>query len=842
MSVHWFNEIEAADITVVGGKGANLGQLTRAGFPVPPGFCVAATAYRRHIAGNNLGPAIAAVLARIETGNVAELERATQQIRTLIDSAPMSDDVATTVRRAYAILAEGGHDRVAIRSSATAEDLPEASFAGQQETFLGITGVDEVLSHVRKAWASLWTSRAVAYRQRQGFDHSQVALAVVVQAMVEPDTAGVLFTTDPLGMKQDAMLVNAAYGLGESVVSGRVTPDTYRLARSRDLVVLHRQLGAKETRIRSALGSGSVIEPVPEADRSRYCLDDAALKQLVALGLMVEAFYGSPQDIEWAMIGSRLYLLQARPITTLATTPEHGRRVPKRGRLEHKLLDSLVEHCPEAPCPLDASSLQDFLDTKRAGLMDLGLTTALGQEVLRVDSNGIATIGSFGARPTWRMLGVPFKLASWLRSDPPDWAQRHLPWLEDQLAALRGVDTASLTAPELGRHIRRAVNLAVTLGQVRFKEYVFPMVVMGGLLRRSISRIPGMVDVVEFDLLGDLPYKTAVIDEALHLLAATVSGDPELKRAFALPLPALRPALEELESGRAFLADVGQFLARHGARTVKAYLPFSSRSWSEEPDSLLAIVAAIVRSGETAGAKRSASGERYRQLRQRIETSLPGGRRQRFLRLLKRFRTAHVGREGSLYGIEQAYVEARRCVREAARRLTERGALPAEVDVLYLTLPELWGALDGQLPVQAARDLVVARRRSRPKAIASWLTEVSGERVHTKGDNLLTGLPGSPGLATGSVRVISGPAEFGKLEPGDVLVCAYTDPVWTPLFSLAAAVISDTGGPLSHAAIVAREYGIPAVLGTQGATALLKDGDRVTVDGNSGVVSRVTAG
>ena len=310
MTIAWFHEAGLGDISLVGGKGANLGKMARAGLPVPPGFCVTTDAYKQFINETGLWIEMERLLATVPARESGE------KIRQMIEKANMPVSISMSIKEAY-IKLNGGKAPVAVRSSATAEDLADASFAGQQESYLGIRGSENLTVYVQRCWASLWTERAISYRERNQFPHHQVSLSVVVQKMVASDVAGVLFTVNPVTNQRDEMFVNAAYGLGESVVSGRVTPDTYRVARKR-FRVIERTLGSKSTRIDMTNG-GTVEVNNTQTERERLCLDDSALRRLSALGEQVEKYYGAPQDIEWAFANDQLYLLQTRPVTSLKT-------------------------------------------------------------------------------------------------------------------------------------------------------------------------------------------------------------------------------------------------------------------------------------------------------------------------------------------------------------------------------------------------------------------------------------------------------------------------------------------------------------------------------------------
>ncbi len=314
----WFDDIDRQAISEAGGKGANLGEMTRNGFPVPPGFCITTAVYRAHLRNLELAPYMALLANLVRQDDMARLHEVSEKVRGMIVAADLSEGAEQEIRMAYRKLSAMGTAKVSVRSSATAEDLPTASFAGQQETFLSVCGEAPLLAHVKACWASLWTVRAIVYRHRNGFAHEQVALAVVVQAMVQSEKSGVLFTANPVTGRMGEMMVNAAYGLGETIVSGRVTPDIYHLSKQGVRLILHKRAGTKETQMTTGPDGAITETDVLEEMRGRSCLGVSELRRLRALGLRVERHYGSPQDIEWAIAGKKLYLLQARPITAVA--------------------------------------------------------------------------------------------------------------------------------------------------------------------------------------------------------------------------------------------------------------------------------------------------------------------------------------------------------------------------------------------------------------------------------------------------------------------------------------------------------------------------------------------
>lgn len=817
-------EVGRADGARVGGKGASLGEMLRAGVTLPPGFVVEAAAYRAAVEAAGLWPAIEAALAApgVAEGEAAACEAASERIRPLFEAAWLPELDAEVGARVATL------GPVAVRSSATAEDLPDASFAGQQETFLGVRGSEAARDAVRRCWASLWTARAISYRARQGYDHAEVALAVVVQQMVVPEVAGVLFTIDPVSGRTDEMLLNASWGLGEAVVSGMVTPDTWRLGRSGTLV-RETRIGAKERRIDAVEPGGTETREVPLAERARPCLDEAALRALVALGERVEAWYGGPQDIEFAWTGGKAVLLQARPVTTRVATP------PTYSATQRRTLDDILEHYPAPPLPLDEVAIVDGYEALQAMLRLSGAGFPHAREIFTVDDDGVYRVRPPPLRLTAKILGLPGALAAGWRADPDAWA----PAVAQAEAAVHHRAPPALDDAGLAAQLRAALNLAAHIARVRFTQVILPMALRGVWLT-ALSRV-ARHPVDPFDWLGGLSFKTVEVERGLQVVADAALAAPGAREVYLTRPPAeVRAALAATPGGDAVLEAITTFLGEHGARTSRVYVPFSTRSWAEDDTPLHALVAAMVRAGEVDAAqtRAKAAAARHEAERERVRARLPGFLRGTFLRTLDAYRRAHVGREATLYAIERAFVAARAAADEAGRRLAARGVLGAGSHVVYARLAEVEDALSGK--PGNLRSVVGRRRARRELAVATWRSQRAPPKVSA--GVAVAGVPGSPGVAEGPVRVVHGVADFGRLQAGDVLVCPYTDPTWTPLFGLAAAVVADTGGPLSHAAIVAREYGIPAVLGTEAGTTTLQEGERVVVDGAAGTVRRVAAG
>lgn len=885
----WFENISASDTGAVGGKAANLGECARAGLPVPRGFVVSTEAYRQ--ATSSVAADTARLAARGET-NAA---------RSLILGAELPASVSDEITTAYRQL---GEPPVAVRSSATAEDLADASFAGQQDTYLNIRGVTDLLDAIHNCWASLWSDRAVEYRRRQGVQSDGLALAVVVQEMVAPDVAGVLFTHHPVTGDQDKMLVSASYGLGESVVSALVTPDTFEIARATRAVTL-REIGTKETRIdavssgdsvgapteidsRSATDRGTmsgsritlgdtVTSDVPLEDRECSSLTDTQLLQLLDLGERVEKHYGTGQDIEWACVGQKLYLLQARPITTeAADVPGHE---PMRGRFGTFVRGDLIEHFP-APFPLDVVAVRSVLD---GALRAFGVRGVRAATLIQGDDDGVIrlTLAKFTPAGSFAR-NLPRTMRRAFRHDP-------LAWPEEERELRRRLDvmteaTGDLSSAEDAAVLQLLLDVVEQIGTIthdRFLYYLTPMMTRRNNAIALITLARLSETVTTEDLYAGIPYKTAEITAALRSLVDRAQKIGVVDAIISAPQGGIVAALESLPEGCEFLVAANKFLTDFGARTARLYLPFSNRSWREDPETFYALLAASLRGG-------SLDRESGDDPASRVEQRLPRPLRRFWKTNTEQIRAMHLGREGTVYLMEEFLCVARVASDEIARRLVARGQLALEDDLRFLYVEEIAEALGGlagaedfvdvdrsinspdttgahgTVDVGAVSDRgnrigstrgwlqrkVVRRRRYRALAESVWWDR--GESVSPDASKRsekttwdltsaatsfqLTGLSASAGVGRGPARIVRSPSDFHLLCPGDVLVCPYTDPTWTPLFSLAAAIVAETGGPLSHAAIVAREYGIPAVLGVDGATHL-PTGAELIVDGGKGTVS-----
>ncbi|MEV4897158.1 PEP/pyruvate-binding domain-containing protein [Nonomuraea sp. NPDC055795] len=743
-----------ADLDRAGGKGANLGELIRLGLPVPDGFVVTTAA-----------------------------------------GAEMSGGLRREIAAAYAALGGGP---VAVRSSATAEDLPGAAFAGQQDTFLNVIGEDPLLDAVRRCWASLFTERAVAYRARLGIPDADVRIAVVVQSMVEAESAGVMFTADPVTGERATLVVDASSGLGEAVVSGRVTPDHYVLDRAGRLTAF--RAGRREVVIRGTAGGGTT-ETREEGRAER--LPETALRELAELGVRVAGHFGRPMDLEWAYADGRVSLLQARPMTALPPPPL-GRRL---NPVERRIAGILLEYLPVRPYPIDMTT---WLPHGPAGLMarvaaDFGIRGAF-DGFLREEDGVVYRMVPPMPRPSPRLLGLPFRvLRKARRFDPATWTRdpRFVAFLERE-RELAAIDLAALPWPELRAMPRRALDLVGPVADLR------------------IDYLPGTGLALARLLVTLKMYRLG------RHFGTVITGGGSRTEDANRGLEELAAHLHDSDFDLKFQA----FLAEFGHRETASPILVTPPTWSDAPGTVLDMVKLLASSP----AAREHGPDPLERLLSHPRLRSPR-RRRRVERLVRAARAGLAFREDSHFSFTMPQPILRRSLVEMGRRL----GLADPEDVFHLRLEELEGVEDPAAGPyrERLRATILARAAKREELRGVRLIDPRAVFPAPKaGAALVAGAPASGGTVTGPVKVIREPGEFGRLAAGDVLVCPYTNPSWTPLFQRAAAVVVDTGGTGSHAAIVAREYGIPAVMGTGEGTSVLTDGLMVVVDGDTGTVGK----
>lgn len=883
-----FEEVSAADLARVGGKGANLGALTRAGVPVPSGYCVTTGAFDRFIASLQNAEALFAGLEALDGSSVDAARHAAEAMRTALDTLPVPPDVARDIVTAWRAL--GTAHPLAVRSSATAEDLPGASFAGQQDTYLNVLGEPALLDAVRRCWISLFTDRAVLYRARGGFGHRAVRLAVVVQRLVDPDVSGILFTADPVSGNRHVASVDAGLGLGEALVGGLISADLYRVDRRERRVLLARP-GDKAFAIRSSPGGGTRREPLSDAQRHARVLDDTQLLALVTTGDRIEtAFGGVPQDIEWCLAGGELFVVQARPITSLFPIP----RVPSADdalRIFFSFGHFQMMLDPMPRLGLEAWQLflpagKSALDPDGPALLSPVMTTAAGRlfadvtALLRVPATRRAfltvlsvayeelgrELAALSERPEFRRGAgrAPALLRSMIRILGP--VLGRIPLAVFVLDPAKGAEALNRALDEEPRGSGDRIRARTTPGD-RLRQAAREMATAFVRIRRHLPRILGAIlshrlllrlargtwaDGVRDDvdrLLRGLPGNvTTEMDLAVGDLSDLARPHAELVKLLSTkPWPVVRERLPTVSGGAAFQTALDQFLSRYGVRGA-GEIDLTRPRWIDDPSLLLRVVTGGLSSAEGAHRTRHraqvAEGEAAaRRLEEAASRGVFGPMRGRLVRRLVRVVRLGAGlREHPKFFLVRTLALARAEALEAGKLLAARGRIEAVSDVWHLGFAELADALDD--PAMDLRDRIAARKaelrvdrlRKPPIAITSD-GEIPMPGV-TRADlppGTLSGTAASRGVVEGLARVVTDP-DREVLHAGEILVAPFTDPGWTPLFVHAAGVVTEVGGLMTHGAVVAREYGIPAVVSVASAVERIRTGQRIRVDGDRGIV------
>lgn len=793
-----FSEIRKEDISAAGGKGANLGELFNAGFPVPNGFCITSRAFDDYMKRNGFDTPSSK--NNLTSENIAK--------------GQLWKELEDEIAEYYHALAPDL--KVAVRSSATAEDLPEASFAGQQETYLNIQGLDQLYLSVKKCFASLFSSRAAAYRKQTNFDTIKISLSVVVQCMVNSEISGVLFTVDPVSKNKSRMMLNASWGLGESIVSGKVTPDIYIYDRDHRQII-EKRLGDKKILICYS-ADGTEEKETSSQLRSEFSLTEKQAIEIFELGRKTEQHFQCPQDLEWAISQNRLYLLQARPITTLNVKNNSDIQLTKSQRA---VLNNWIEHCPTPLYPLDVAPCLLVDEAKNKVFHELGIFV---ESELTMADNGLLSLSAGKIHISPKIFNIPFLLRSFTDySINSAKTNDSFHTIRKELTTIEKTDPSSLPSKALIRQIMELMELSEELAYTRFRYNIFPSVAVSKLIHHDLKKINKNMN--EYDLLSNLSYKTWNLNIELKKLSGYIHSSPELEQLF-MELDRTNPrAIWEFVSDQPdFKSKLENFLNEFGWKSNSSYCAFGSVSWFENLDSLFLMLKVLQNSGRNEEAS-----DKFQNIMTKITKQFDKKKASRLKTKIEEIRAYHVNREESLYLIEMCYGLARRAAFELANRFPQ--LFKQADDIRYLTLNEVYELPDN---ITDLKELISVRKFNRQKNEVLW----SGFSIGTKtgNQNTLTGVSGNGGRCRGRVRKILTQQEFDKMQTGDILLCRYTDPSWTPLFVLASAVISDTGGPLSHSAIVAREYNIPAVLGIGNATDLLEDGDEVFVDGSSGKV------
>jgi rifampicin phosphotransferase len=852
------HEIDETQVALAGGKGARLGELSRIeGIRVPAGLCVTTDAFRRIM---TTAPRIDDQLdrlGRLDPGDRQAIRALSAEIRRTVAGIAVPDDLAAAITRSITRL--GGHAACAVRSSATAEDLPTASFAGQQDTYLNVVGPAAVLKHVSRCWASLFTERAVTYRLRNGFDHRKVHMAVVVQQMLFPQAAGILFTADPVTSNRKVVSIEASFGLGEALVAGLVNADVYQV---RDGDVVARAVATKQLAVQAVPAGGTRELAIEPERRQQPALTEAQIVRLAQLGRRIEAHFGHPQDIEWCLVDDEFQIVQSRPITTLFPIPaasDQGNHVYVSVGHQQMMTDAmkplgLSVWQLTAARPMSVAGGRLFVDVTQAlgspasreGLLkSLGTSDPLIGDALRTVLERRDFIPDLPGEGTGEM--PPGSVPATIETDPAivdELIQRG----EASIATLKR-DIREKSGPALLDFIVADIQ---ELKRVMFNSQTLQVIVaamraafqLNGRLEAWLGE-KNAVDTLTQSVPGNV---TAEMGLALLDVADVIRPHPDVvaflqhvkDESFLDELPALAGGGETRDAIQAYLD-------KYGMRCV-GEIDITRPRWSERPATLVPMILANIKNFEPgAGERRFEQGrQRARDKEQELLArlrSLPHGERkaEKAKQLIDRIRAFTGYREYPKYHMISRYFVYKQALLDDAGRLVRAGVLAEEEDIFYLTLPELHDVVrtnqaDYQLIRQRKEEFKSNQALTPPRVLTSDGEVVAGtyRRVDAPA-GALTGLPVSAGTVEGRARVILDMAE-ADLEAGDILVTAYTDPSWTPAFVAIRGLVTEVGGLMTHGAVIAREYGLPAVVGVEHATRLIRDGQRIRVHGTDGYI------
>jgi len=892
----FFDEIDQQDLPLVGGKGANLGEMTKAGFPVPYGFCITMESYQEFIKRNNLSEFIFRIIKEAKIDNVREIG---ETIRNKVKQSEIPGQVEQEIVKAINKI--GSDSYYAVRSSATAEDLAFASFAGQQDTYLNIKGTEALLDAVRNCWASLFTDRAILYRIQNNIEHEKVHMAVVVQKMVLPEVSGIMFTADPVSGHRGIISIDASYGLGEALVSGLVSPDIYKVNKS-SRKIESKTIAEKKLAIMPLEGGGTErVEITGEKSKSQV-LTDSQIKKLAELGIAIEKHYGCPQDIEWcigrgqpnhtrtdaaAVVSDRsfedeLYIVQSRPITSLFPLPEP---LPQDDALHAYISFNhfQVMTDPISPLGIDmlriiasfdkgARSPEEYKFMKSAaGRIYLDLSELLQNKMLR---KGLPAF----------LANADTLLSSSLKElvNRPDFAAR-IKKDKNTLKALRRylqpiviniIKNLTYRKPEgtiafmnnyIEKRVKKAVNhVRKAGGGIERLEAIYEVASFHKDFPNLLPRLgPG---IISFKLLESLEQKLLGTRKHVDLIVKGLEGNittemgllvgdladlvrksPDLVKEFEnKDYRTLVARIGMLEGNDEFKQKFNAFMDKYGMR-APGEIDMAKDRWIENPEPLAKSIMAIVKTAEE-GAHRKEYQETIARAKKAAEELVKEveSRHGRIMakvikRLIRVLRNILPAREHPKYLIMKLIMICKQAFLEEAKVLVQKGHLAEEQDIFYVGFWELYQAIQAneslvELAKQRKEAYQHFRKLSPPRVLNSEGEEIKASYYRENlPEGALVGIPVSAGVIEGIARVITDPAK-ASLNKGEILVAPFTDPGWTPLFINAAGLVMEIGGLLTHGTVVAREYGIPAVVGITDATKKIKTGQKIRVDGNAGFV------
>ncbi|MBO1580627.1 phosphoenolpyruvate synthase [Bacillus sp. XF8] len=861
-----FQEIEKTQLLLVGGKGLNLGELLKIqAIQVPEGFCITTVGYKKAIEQNETFQALLDQLTMLKIENRDQIGEISRKIRQIIMEVEIPSDV---VKAVVHYLSQFGEEHAyAVRSSATAEDLPHASFAGQQDTYLNIIGKEAILQHISKCWASLFTDRAVIYRMQNGFDHSQVYLSVIVQRMIFPQASGILFTADPITSNRKLLSIDASFGLGEALVSGLVSADCYKVQEEE---IVDKMIATKKLAIYALKEGGTETQQIDPDQQKTQTLTEQQILQLARIGRQIEAYFGYPQDIEWCLVDDTFYIVQSRPITTLYP-------IPKANDQENHVYVSVGHQQmmtdPMKPLGLSLFQLTSFGPRfKAGGRLFVDVTHNLASPVSR--KTIIDTLGQSDPLIKDALMTI-IERGNFIKSFPNDKKE------QSSSKSNKGISSAGFQAQI--ENDPTIVTDLIKSSQASIEE-----------LKQNIQTKSGS-DLFDFILEDIQKLKKILFDpQSLGVIMAAMDastwinekmnkwlGEKNVADTLSLSVPnnitsemglalldvadVIRPypevidylqhvkddnfldELVQFEGGQKIRDAIYAYLSKYGMRCT-GEIDITKTRWSEKPITLVSMILSNIKNFEPNVSNRKFEQGRQEALKKEQELldrlkQLPDGEQKaketkRMIDLIRNF----IGyREYPKYSMINRYFVYKQALLKEVEQLVQANVIHEKEDIYYLNFEELrevvrTNKLDYQVISKRKDEYKLYKKLTPPRVITSDGEIIVGKykREHLPAEAIV-GLPVSSGVIEGRARVIL-KMEDANLEDGDILVTAFTDPSWTPLFVSIKGLVTEVGGLMTHGAVIAREYGLPAVVGVENATKMIRDGQRIRVHGTEGYI------
>ncbi|WP_368935997.1 phosphoenolpyruvate synthase [Bacillus sp. SH8-8] len=858
-----FQEIEKTQLFLVGGKGLNLGELSNIqGIQVPEGFCVTTVGYEQAIGKNGAFQTLLNQLAMLKIEERDRIGEISKQIREVIMAVEIPVDVVESV--AHYLSHFGDEHAYAVRSSATAEDLPYASFAGQQDTYLNIIGKENILQHIKKCWASLFTDRAVIYRMQNGFDHNQVSICVVIQKMVFPEASGILFTADPITSNRKVLSIDASFGLGEALVSGLVSADNYKVKEDE---IVEKVIATKKLAIYGRKEGGTERKKIAPNQQKFQTLTEQQILQLARIGRQIEAYFGCPQDIEWCLVDDTIYIVQSRPITTLYPIPEvndgenhvyisvgHQQMMTDAMKplgLSFFLLTTSAPMCKaggrlfvDATQRLASPASRDYLINtlgKSDPLIRDALTTVIERE------NFIELLSDDEKEKDLSKKVPPASSQPQPENDPEivtnliKNSESSIEELKRNMQTKSGVDVLDFILEDiqqLKKVLFNSQSIAIIMAGMNASSWINEKMeqwlgeknaadVLSQSVQHNITSEMGLALLDVADVIRPYPEVIAYLQH--------VEDDSFLDE------------LIQFKGGEKVRDAIGAFLSKYGMR-CSGEIDITKTRWSEQPATIIPMILNHIRDFEYGASKRKFEEglqealKKEEELLERLQ-HLPDGEQkvEETKRMICNLRNFIGYREYPKYGMIHRYFIYKQALLKEAEKLVQNNVLDEIEDIYYLTFEELYevvrtNKLDYKIIHKQKNAYKLYEKLTPPRVITSDGEIITGKY---KRENLpaeaIVGLPVSSGVVEGRARVILN-MEDANLEEGDILVTAFTDPGWTPLFVSIKGLVTEVGGLMTHGAVIAREYGLPAVVGVENATKLIKDGQRIRVHGTEGYI------